>query len=105
MKLLARHPDIVWRLEKRREEAVLQALEAGDESASQRGTVILIVSGTMHQLNLVGGKIWQLCDGTRTAEGVSDALAEEFEADREELSEDVRQFADDLLRRGWLIHV
>lgn len=105
MNALARHPDIVWRVEKRREEAVLRALEEGDETASERGTTILIHAGTMHQLNLVGSKIWQLCDGSRTLEGVIDALAGEFEVDRDELAEDVREFADELLRKGWLIHV
>ena len=53
-----RNPDIVWRVEKRRQENVLKALESGEE-ADDTGTVILLLSGMMHQLNLVGGMIWQ----------------------------------------------
>jgi len=100
---LIRNPDIVWRVEKRREEAIRQAAEAG-EDVSDRGTVILMISGMMHQLNLVGGEIWTLCDGSRTAEGLIDALAGEYQVAREELSGDVAAFIDDLLERGWLRH-
>lgn len=103
MNYLLRNPDIVWRVEKRKEERVLQALEEGEDVSGQ-GTVILIISGMMHQLNLVGGLIWSLCDGTRTRSDLIDALAAEFEVDRSELDRDVEEFVDDLLQRGWLRH-
>lgn len=103
MNTLIRNPDIVWRVEKRRQEEILQALEQGDD-VSERGTVILIISGMMHQLNLVGGMIWNLCDGSRGLEEIVMALAEEFEVERSVLSGDVEEFVDDLLGRGWLIY-
>jgi pyrroloquinoline quinone biosynthesis protein D len=97
-----RNPEIVWRIEKRREAEVLQALERGEE-VGERGTVILVAAGTMHQLNLAGGRIWSLCDGSRTPDEVIDALAAEFAAPRQELAADVKAFLDDLKQRGWLI--
>lgn len=103
MNTLVRNPDIVWRVEKRRQEDILQALEEG-EDVSERGTVILIISGMMHQLNLVGGMIWNLCDGSRNPEDIVAELAAEFEVEREILSRDVEDFVDDLVNRGWLIH-
>ncbi len=103
MKALVRNPDLVWRVEKRREEAILKALELG-EDVEDRGSVILIISGMMHQLNLVGGRIWTLCDGTRDLGQLVDAMAEQFEVEREVLAEDVGEFVDDLLERGWLSH-
>ncbi len=103
MNKLLRNPDIVWRVEKRREAEIVRALEAGDDVAD-KGSVILIVSGMMHQLNLVGGKIWSLCDGQRSLADLVEALAFEFEVEREELAEDVEEFVDDLLQRGWLKH-
>ncbi len=103
MERLTRNPDIVWRNEKRREEAILQALERG-EDASEQGSVILIISGMMHQLNLVGGAIWNLCDGTRTFDQVVAALAADFEVDEAVLRDDVNEFVADLLERGWLQH-
>lgn len=98
---LQRNPDIVWRVEKRREQDILQALERG-EDVSGRGTVILIISGMMHQLNLVGGRIWALCDGTRNAAEVAAELAREFDAAEEEIVGDVEQFVAELMERGWL---
>jgi pyrroloquinoline quinone biosynthesis protein D len=102
LKRLLRNPDIVWRIEKRREEEALRASEQG-EDVTDRGTVILIISGMMHQLNLVGGRIWSLCDGSRTETEVSAQLAGEFEVEREVVAGDVADFVADLRRRGWLI--
>lgn len=97
-----RHPDIVWRVEKGREARIVEALAAGEE-VSDLGSVILIISGMMHQLNLVGGRIWSLCDGNRTEEEIVAALAAEFDAEPEELRADVAEFVADLRGRGWLI--
>lgn len=103
MALLERNPQIVWRNEKRREEQVLQGLAAGEDVA-ERGTVILLISGMMHQLNLLGGMIWNLCDGSRSEEQIVDALLEEFDVERELLAEDVTEFIQDLLKRDWLTY-
>ena len=97
-----RSPDIIWRVERRRQEEVLRALEAGEE-AGERGTVLLIEKGTMHQLNLVGGMIWERCDGQRSMVQIADELAGEFAVEREELEADVSEFVADLVRRGWLL--
>ena len=103
MALLQRNPQIVWRHEKRREEQVLKGLEAG-EDVEESGTVILLLSGMMHQLNLLGGMIWTLCDGSRAEEQIVDALLEEFDVERELLAEDVSEFIQDLVKRDWLIY-
>lgn len=100
---LRRNPEIIWRVEKRRRDEVVRALEAGDDDAGERGTVLLIEKGTMHQLNLVGGMIWERCDGTRTLQEIACELAGEFTVEREEVEDDVNQFVVDLVRRGWLL--
>jgi pyrroloquinoline quinone biosynthesis protein D len=99
-----RNPEIIWRIEKRRQEEVLRALDAGEE-AGERGTVLLIEKGTMHQLNLVGGMIWERCDGSRGQQQIADELAGEFAVGREELEDDVSEFVADLVKRGWLLDV
>ena len=101
---LQRNPEIVWRVEKRREQDILQALERGEDVTS-RGTVILIISGMMHQLNLVGGRIWTLCDGSRDEAQIAVELAQEFDAAPDEIAGDVADFVADLIERGWLIRV
>ena len=103
LKNLIRDPKIIWRVEKLREAQVAEAMVAGEEPDDQ-GTVILIVAGTMHQLNYVGGSIWQLCDGSRDIDAVVTALLDEFDVDRDELAADVEAFVEDLIERGWLLY-
>ena len=98
-----RNPDIVWRVEKRRQAEVMKALENG-EDADDSGTVILLLSGMMHQLNLVGGLIWQRCDGKQTLSGIAEELAREFSVETAELEADIAEFVADLAKRGWLIN-
>lgn len=98
-----RNPEIVWRVEKRRQADVLQALEAGEE-VDDSGTVILLLSGMMHQLNLVGGLIWQQCDGQKSLDEISSGLAVEFDVEQDEVAADVADFVADLTERGWLIN-
>lgn len=98
-----RNPEIVWRVEKRRQADVLMALENG-EDVDDRGTVILLLSGMMHQLNLVGGLIWQQCDGEQTLAGIANELAKEFSVQQSEVESDVAEFVADLAERGWLIN-
>ena len=96
-----RNPEIVWRVEKRRQAEVLKALEAG-EDVDDSGTVILLLSGMMHQLNLVGGLIWQQCDGQKTLVEIAGELAKEFSVEQVEVETDVAEFVADLTERGWL---
>ena len=96
-----RNSEIVWRVEKRRQAEVLKALEAG-EDVDDSGTVILLLSGMMHQLNLVGGLIWQQCDGQQTLADIAGELAKEFSVEQTEVDSDVAEFVADLTERGWL---
>ena len=98
-----RNSDIVWRVEKRRQADVMMALENG-EDVDDSGTVILLLSGMMHQLNLVGGLIWQQCDGEQTLAGIAGELAKEFSVETAEVEADVTEFVADLAERGWLIN-
>ena len=76
-------------------------MEAGSEG-TDAGTVTLIQSGMMHQLNLIGGMIWQLCDGSRSLDEIVAAMAGEFDVSRDELRADVEVFVKELVDRGWL---
>ena len=97
-----RNPEIVWRVEKRRQAEVLKALETG-EDVEDTGTVILLLSGMMHQLNLIGGMIWEQCDGQKTLADIAGELAKEFSVEQTEVESDVAEFVADLAERGWLI--
>jgi len=105
-KKIARNPDVVWREESEIRDKILEALEKGedDSQASEQGTVTLIISGTIYQLNLLGGEIWKLSDGSLTVEGIADSLSSIFDVEKEVLLEDVKEFVDDLLAKGWLVY-
>jgi GeoRSP system PqqD family protein len=96
-----RNPDIVWRDEPEEKQAILEALERGEDSA-ERGWVILVDRGQMHELNLVAGEIWCLADGTRDTEQIARELSAAYEAPYEEILADVRAFVEGGRRRGWL---
>jgi len=103
VKKLQRNPDIVWRVEKRRQQAVLDKLDAGGEIEDE-GTVILLISGMMHQLNLLGGMIWSLCDGTRTIDNLVIEIQKDFDVEEDIVRCDVQAFVDDLVERKWLTY-
>lgn len=98
-----RREDIFWRVEKSRQQQALEGLEKG-EDFSEMGTTTLIEGGQMHQLNLIGGLIWNLCDGNHSPEEIADELGREFEVQPRELLEDVKEFIENLHARGWLQH-
>lgn len=101
MPLLTREPSVFWRVEARREEQARRILAGQEEGdAEALGTMTLLAGGSMHQLNVVGGEIWKLCDGTRDRAAVAEALRERFEAGGDELRGAVDEFVEDLLARG-----
>lgn len=53
-------------------------------------------------LNLVGSRIWDLCDGNRTICKIVDIIYNEFEGKRSNIERDVLNFVDDLEKRGML---
>ncbi len=103
MKNIRRNPDIVWREEEEARAEVIEALGRGEDVHGE-GTVLLVISGTMHELNILGGEIWKLLDGSRDEEVVVSELHRTFDVDRETLAADVRAFLNDLKSRGWISH-
>lgn len=100
--VLIRNPSVVWRDEPRQREAILEAVERG-EDVGDRGWVLLVDGGAMHELNLTAGEIWTLFDGHRGVGEVAAEIAVRYDAPAEEILADVEGFAADWLRRGWLV--
>jgi pyrroloquinoline quinone biosynthesis protein D len=62
---------------------------------------VLVQPGGTVQLNDSAAAILELCDGTRTPEEViAEFLAQ---GSHQELAEDVREFLDAALHRGWIV--
>jgi pyrroloquinoline quinone biosynthesis protein D len=96
-----RRAGIAWREEPEAAREALEALEAGRDAGSE-GTLLIVERGRITELNLLGGEIWKLCDGSRDAAAIVEALLPRFEVGRDELSADVGAFLADLVGRGWL---
>jgi hypothetical protein len=77
----------------RRADVLAQA--AGD-------TVILLTpdSGEYFTLNEVGGRIWELADGSRSVAEIAAALGEEYEAPLEEIQADALDVLSELAEQG-----
>jgi hypothetical protein len=80
-----RHPDTAFR-------------SVGEEG----GLVVLPGRAEVKVLNPVGAKIFSLLDGRHTREQIAEAVAEEFDVTREQASEDLRQFLEELETNGML---
>lgn len=107
MKKLSRNPEVSWRVEPAREAHVREVLEdpsraAEDGEAGDVGTVTLVSGGVMHQLNLLGGEIWKLCDGRLDRGSVTAHLMRIFEVDEKTLRKDADAFIDAMLEKGLL---
>ena len=57
----------------------------------------------LYTLNVSGQAIWEKLDGARTLREVAGLLAQEFEAPRSRVENDVLGFATELTRRGILV--
>ena len=105
MKKLFRNPDVNWRVESHREAHVREVLgdpSRADEDADALdvGTVTILASGVMHQLNLLGGEIWKLCDGTMDRDSLVGHLLELFEIDEGTLRGDAQAFIEEMIEKG-----
>ena len=96
-----RNPDVMWREEDEFREQAYKGLDTGEDVADI-GTSILLHSGKMHSLNILGTEIWKLCDG-KTLEEIMSSLREVFDVDEEVLREDVSEFLRNMKGEG-LVH-
>jgi hypothetical protein len=62
------------------------------------GTIVLldVDSGQYYALDEVGGRVWNLCDGSRTVSELVAVLSEEFEAPAETIQRDLVELLTDL---------
>ena len=65
------------------------------------GEAVLVLpeQGKVKVLNEVGGRIWELVDGTRTVGEIVQLICREFEVDEASAREDTLGFISDLLDR------
>lgn len=70
-----------------------------DVIAQQGSNAMLLlnmVDGSYYSLNEVGGRIWELCDGTRTVAELISTLAIEYDAPTQTLEVDILELLEGL---------
>jgi len=61
--------------------------------------LVMPASGDVKVLNDVGARIWSLADGTHTLNDIVALICQEYEADRQQVTTDVADFATELVQR------
>lgn len=96
-----RNPDVMWREEDEFREQAYKGLDTGEDVA-EIGTSILLHSGKMHSLNVLGTEIWKLCDG-KTLEEIISTLMDTFDVEEDVLRKDISEFLQNMKEEG-LVH-
>ena len=58
--------------------------------------------GAYYTLDEVGGRIWELCDGTRSATDIATLLAADYDATAASIESDVHELVAELRREAML---
>ncbi len=80
-KKVTRDENVAWRI-------------IGDEAV-----LLSAEDSSVHSLDAVGTRIWELCDGEKTVSEIVDQIVSEFEVDRETAEKDVVEFIEELMKK------
>ena len=70
----------------------------GDEAV-----LVLPEKGKVVVLNEVGGRIWELADGTRTVTDIVEVIVSEYQVSEEQARADVEKFIEELVEAQVLV--
>ncbi len=100
MTTIRRNPNVMWREEDQALAEAREGLERGDD-VGDVGTAVLFSGGTMLSVNYLGMEIWKLCDNISVDQLVAELLTQ-FEVEEELLRQDVTEFIQQLLQKGFI---
>ena len=67
------------------------------------GLVMVIDRRELHRLNTVGARVFELCDGATSVDGIVHAIVREFEVDALTARQDVDRFVTELATAGAIV--
>ena len=73
------------------------------EQAAGKWVLLDVDSGRYYALDDVGGRVWNLCDGSRTAVQIAEVVSEEYDTAGAAVREDVLEFVSELVSESLLI--
>ena len=68
-----------------------------------QAVIMTLNDNTLHTLNEVGSRIWELCDGKKTLEDIVGVIDEEYIVDNEMGKTDCEAFVKKLCTKGMLM--
>jgi coenzyme PQQ biosynthesis protein PqqD len=80
-----------------------QATGVVSQQAAGKWVLLDVKSGRYFALDPVAGRIWQLCDGSRSVSQIAQAVSDEFDADGQSIDDDVASFVTELTSESLLV--
>ena len=84
------------------EKYVLRNENTASRVIDGQSVIMTLSDNTLHCLDEVGSRIWELCDGQRTIEDIIGIIHEEYMVDYEVGEKDCQAFMQDLCAKGML---
>jgi coenzyme PQQ biosynthesis protein PqqD len=73
------------------------------QQAAGQWVLLDVDSGRYYALDDVGGRIWHLCDGSRTVAQIAEVVGDEYDAAGAAVEEDVVAFVSELVSESLLV--
>jgi coenzyme PQQ biosynthesis protein PqqD len=73
------------------------------QQAAGQWVLLDIATGQYFALDQVGGRIWQLCDGTRSVRQIAQVVCDEYDAGGQSVEDDVAGLVSELVGESLLV--
>ncbi|RPI57454.1 MAG: PqqD family protein [Acidobacteria bacterium] len=80
-----------------------QATRVVAQQAAGQWVLLDVTSGQYYALDQVGGRIWQLCDGTRSVRQIAGVVSDEFDTAGQSVEDDVVGLVSELVGESLLV--
>ena len=73
------------------------------QQAAGKWVLLDVKTGQYYALDPVAGRIWQLCDGTRTVRQIAEVMSDEYDTAGQAIEDDVVGFVSELVGESLLV--
>ncbi len=80
-----------------------QATRVVAQQAAGKWVLLDVNTGQYYALDPVAGRIWQLCDGTRSVRQIAEVVSDEYDAAGQAVEEDVVELVSELVGESLLV--
>lgn len=80
-----------------------QATRVVAQQAAGNWVLLDVKTGQYYALDPVAGRIWELCDGTRSVRQIAEVVSDEYDAAGQAVEDDVVGFVSELVGESLLV--